>query len=77
MPSWIQDIQGIVDVRAGATTIDRRKILQVPADQAEAGTDSVVLFPDAPVSIGGTTTQGQLDSIIEALVALGLATDDR
>jgi hypothetical protein len=77
MPNWISDLQGLVDVRAGATTIDRRKILQVPADQAEASADAVVLFPDAPVSIGGTTTQGQLDSIVAALVTLGLATDDR
>lgn len=84
MPAWIADIQGIVDVRAGATTVDRRKILEVPAGQAETSVDAVVLFPDAPVGVTGDATPAtvaelkqSVDSIIRALEALGLATDSR
>jgi hypothetical protein len=84
MPAWIADIQGLVDVRSGDTTVDRRHILQVPEGQAEPSDDAVVLFPDAPVGVTGDATpatvaelQQSVDSIIRALAALGLVTDAR
>jgi hypothetical protein len=39
--------------------------------------DGAAGFDDAPVSISGTSEQQQIDSIVAALVTLGLATDDR
>lgn len=84
MPAWVLEIQGLVDVRAGATTVDRRHVLQVPEGQAEPNQDAVVLFPDAPVGVTGDATPAtvselkqSVDSIIRALEALGLVTDAR
>lgn len=44
---------------------------------ASQNSNTTVFGSPAPVSITGTTEQEQIDSIISALVALGLATDDR
>jgi hypothetical protein len=75
--SWFEDIQGIAEVQFGATAVDRKHILRFPAGSGENQGDVTVVFPDAPYSISGTTAQEQIDSIVAALVALGLATDDR
>lgn len=63
-----------------------------PEDAAEAGTNVADAFaaadvrvkkfgldvsPVAAQSITGASTQDQVDSLVAALVALGLATDDR
>lgn len=76
MANWINDIQGLKDFVAGATEQDRRHILQMNGE-SETTSDRHILFPSAPVSIGGTDTSSTLESVIALLVALGLATDDR
>ena len=77
MPNWVADIQGITEVRFGDTAVDRKHVIEFPEGAGENTDDATRIFPDAPVSIGGTTAQLQIDSIVAALVALGLATDDR
>jgi hypothetical protein len=77
MPSWIADIQGVTEIKFGATAEDRKHILTFPAGAGGNDGDETKVFPDAPYSIGGTDTASTLEDVIAALVALGLATDDR
>ena len=84
MPAWISEIQGITEVRFGDTAVDRKHILTFPAGSGENGGDETVVFPDAPIGVTGDSTPAtvaelkqSVDSIIAALVALGLVTDAR
>jgi hypothetical protein len=84
MPSWIAEIQGVTEIKFGATAEDRKHILTFPAGSGGNVGDETAVFPNAPVSITGDATPATVaelkqavDSIIAALVALGLATDNR
>jgi len=84
MPGWITQIQGITEVRFGDTAVDRTHVLTFPAGAGENVDDATVIFPDAPVGVTGDATPStvaelkqSVDSIIAALVALGLVTDSR
>ena len=84
MPAWISQIQGITEVRFGDTAVDRTHVLTFPEGSGENIGDATVIFPDAPVGVTGDATPATVaelkqtvDSILRALVALGLATDSR
>lgn len=88
--SWIEDLQGLTTVLdENGDPVERRKVVQfVGADVADDGTKTVVDITRGsgatPESITGEATTPTLtqltaivSSIIAALVARGIATDDR
>lgn len=88
--SWIEDIQGVTTILdENGDPVERRKTVQlIGADVADDGTKTVVDITRgagaAPESITGDATPATVaelkqavDSIIAALVARGIATDDR
>jgi hypothetical protein len=88
--SWIEDLQGVTTILdENGDPVERRKTVQIiGADVADDGTKTVVDITrgagPTPESITGTTAMADLaaarvviNSIIAALVARGIATDDR
>lgn len=88
--SWIEDIQGVTTILGeNGDPVERRKTVQViGADVADDGTKTVIDITRGagatPESITGDATPATVaelkqavDSIIAALVARGIATDDR
>lgn len=75
---WFKNIQGYVEIQFGPTgpAEERKHTLQVNAAGDSEG-DRTIIFPGAPFTLGGTSTQEQVDDIVDALVALGLAVDNR
>lgn len=70
-----EPVAGITDADADEFTTVQEGLEQLAASVAAAVAGAVPVPEEAP-SITGTTEQEQIDSIVEALVALG-ATDDR
>ena len=88
MPQWITDIQGVTTVKnaAGVAQPRRHVIKFTGAAVTDDGTQTVVGLPGAgavqsitgnKTTVNDTNLQAQITSIVNALVALGLATDNR
>ena len=74
---WVGNIQGITTIKdADGEDLQRRKALKFKCEVGDDGTVSII-FPSAPVGVTGANDAAALDSLVAALVTLGLITDER